>query len=55
MSQNGQTHFKNLVSDHYGTLCIKGLTLKTKTLWPLFMGRIQLSEDRSANERKFIF
>ena len=29
MSQNGQTHFKNLaanaVSDHFGTLCIKGL------------------------------
>ena len=24
MSQNGQTHFKN-VSDHFGTLCIKGL------------------------------
>ena len=31
MSQNGQTHFKNLaafaatVSDHFGTLCSKGL------------------------------
>ena len=34
MSQNGQTHFKNRaadavrflnVSDHFGTLCIKGL------------------------------
>ena len=37
MSQNGQTHFKNLtgneepckifktMSDHFGTLCIKGL------------------------------
>ena len=33
MSQNGQTHFKNLaanaarflVSDHFGKLCIKGL------------------------------
>ena len=31
MSQNGKTHFKNLaanaasVSDHFGTLCIKGL------------------------------
>ena len=34
MCQNGQTHFKNLaafaarfwnVSDHFGTLCIKGL------------------------------
>ena len=31
MSQNGQTHFKNLavftVSDHFGTLCIEGLML----------------------------
>ena len=31
MSQNGQTHFKNLAanaarSDHFGTLCIKGLS-----------------------------
>ena len=33
MTQNGQTHFKNFaenaarrsVSDHFGTLCIKGL------------------------------
>ena len=27
MSQNGQTHFKNLAAnaDHFGTLCIKGL------------------------------
>ena len=28
MSQNGQTHFKNLanaVSDHFRTLCVKGL------------------------------
>ena len=36
MSQNGQTHFKNLaafaarfqsMSDHFGTLCIKGLSV----------------------------
>ena len=36
MSQNGQTHFKNLaantarflnMSDHFGTLCIKGLRI----------------------------
>ena len=39
MSQNGQTHFIKScskccqtfkVSDHFGTLCIKGLNLKTK-------------------------
>ena len=32
MSQNGQTHFKNLtasVSDHFGTLCIIGLSTNT--------------------------
>ena len=32
MSQNGQTHFKNLaafaISDHFGTLCTKGLKVK---------------------------
>ena len=45
MSQNGQTHFKNLaafaarflnVSDHFGTLCIKGLNygyIKTYRMW----------------------
>ena len=30
MSQNGQTYFKNLaayVSDHFETLCIKGLNM----------------------------
>ena len=29
MSQNGQTHFKNLAAftDHFGTLCIKGLII----------------------------
>ena len=39
MSQNGQTHFKNLaanafltkvVSDRFGTLCIKQLILEAK-------------------------
>ena len=39
MSQNGQTHFKNpaantarflkCVCDHFGTLCIKGLIVKS--------------------------
>ena len=32
MSQNGQTHFKNLkifkVSEHFGTLCLNGLNDK---------------------------
>ena len=29
MSQNGQTHFKNLAAfaDHFGTLCIKALRM----------------------------
>ena len=29
MSQNGQTHFKNLAAfvDHFGTLCIKELQI----------------------------
>ena len=31
MSQNGQTHFKNLPAfDHFGTLCFKGLILNIK-------------------------
>ena len=29
MSQNGQTHFKNLAAfDHFGALCTKGLKVK---------------------------
>ena len=40
MSQNGQTHFKNLaanaVSDHFGRLCIIGLKAKVKSsLFPI--------------------
>ena len=37
MSQNGQTHFKNLAAnahDHFGTLCIKGLR---QTIWTNLM------------------
>ena len=35
MSQNGQTHFKNQdfesVLDHFGILCVKWLSQKTKS------------------------
>ena len=38
MSQNGQTHFTNLaandVSDHSGTLCIKGLRVAAFIIFP---------------------
>ena len=32
MSENGQTHFKNLTAnaDHFGTLCMKGIKLTIK-------------------------
>ena len=36
MFQNGQTHFKNLVSNHFGTLCIKGL--KYGNVWKKYHG-----------------
>ena len=41
MSQNGQTHFKNLaafaiLSDHFGALCIKGLMILTLELMDTF-------------------
>ena len=40
MSQNGQTHFKNLAAfaDHFGTLCTKGLKVR-KTSVPKTEGK----------------
>ena len=53
MSQNNETHFKNLaanaarflsVFDHFGTLCIKGLNLIK--LWSQIQGQFSFAENK---------
>ena len=62
MSQNNETHFKNLaanaarflsVFDHFGTLCIKGLNLIK--LWSQIQGHVYCGQFSFAENKEKSF